>query len=82
MARKKKGGESPLLSNDESRDILLWFGWGSILNYPTSHRDYLRAMLQPDMRARFLEQPRAKRKAILRFVIEENIRRTKIVVAP
>jgi hypothetical protein len=59
------------------RDIKLWFGWGSILRYPTGPKDYLREMMKPDTRPRFLEQPRRKRKAILRFVIEENDRRSK-----
>lgn len=63
------------LTDAEKRDILLWFGWGAIFGYPTSPRSYLRSMLAPDMRARFLEQPRDLRRAILRFVIDEHARR-------
>lgn len=72
MSRTRKPKIVTLLNDAEKRDIKLWFAWGNIYDYPTSPRDYLRAMLKPDMRARFLEQPRAKRKAILRFVIEEH----------
>lgn len=60
----------------------MWFGWGAILGYPTGPRDYLRAMLAPDMRSRFLEQSRPKRKAILRFVIDEHARRTALPPPP
>lgn len=76
---KKVRGSTPrrydALTEPERRDIVLWFAWGGIYGYPTGPRDYLRAMLKPDMRARFLDQPRPLRKLILRFVIDEARRR-------
>lgn len=63
------------LTDPEKRDIVLWFAWGGIYGYPTDPRSYLRSMLKQDMRARFLEQPRDLRRAILRFVIDEWKRR-------
>ena len=65
----------PLLSDGERRDVCLWFGWGAILGYPTGPLDYLREALKPERRAEFLSMPRPKRKAILRFVIDEHVRR-------
>ena len=75
MKRPRRYRNDYKLNADERRDILLWFGWGALLDYPTTHRDYLRAMLRPDMRAAFLAQPRPLRRAILRFVIDEHARR-------
>lgn len=72
----RKPRAAPLLNDAEQRDIGLWFGWGAILNYPTGPRAYLREALKPERRAEFLEMPRPKRKAILRFVIAEHLRRT------
>lgn len=63
------------LTDAEKRDIVLWFAWGGILDYPTDPRSYLSEMLRPATRARFLEQPRDLRRAILRFVIDEHARR-------
>lgn len=74
MNRRKTAPDA--LTDAETRDIRLWFGWGVILDYPTDPCAYLRAMMKPDMRARFLEQPRPKRKAILRFVIAEHAQRS------
>lgn len=53
----------------------MWFGWGSVLEYPTGPKAYLREALKPERRAEFLSMSRPKRKAILRFVIEEHARR-------
>lgn len=65
-----------VLNKDEERDIRLWFGWGAIYDYPTGPRAYLKAALAPHRKAEFLSIPRPKRKAILRFVIDETERRT------
>jgi hypothetical protein len=75
VSRKKSGSKGPLLSDREQGDIKLWFGWGSILGYPTGPRDYLREALKSAHRAEFLAMARPKRKAILRFVIAEHARR-------
>lgn len=66
-----------MLDDRERGDILLWFGWGARLGYPTGPRSYLREALRPKFKPEFLAMPRAKRKAILRFVIEEHARRLK-----
>jgi hypothetical protein len=71
----------PLLNDAERRDICLWFGWGTVLDYPTGPRAYLREALKSERRAEFLEMPRPKRKAILQFVIEEHTRR-QVMPAP
>jgi hypothetical protein len=63
------------LTERETGDIMLWFGWGTILGYVTTPRGYLREALKPERRAEFLEMPRPKRRAILRFVIDEHARR-------
>lgn len=73
---RKQKKNIPLLSDAETRDILLWFGWGNMLHYPTGPRDYLRAALKPERREEFLLMARPKRKAILGFVIAEHKRRT------
>lgn len=72
---RKQKKNIPLLSDAETRDILLWFGWGNILHYPTGPRDYLRAALKPERKEEFLSMTRPKRKAILGFVIAEHNRR-------
>lgn len=72
----------PLLTDDERRDILLWFGWGWLLGYPTSPRAYLREAVKPAHRAELLAMPRPKRKAILRFVIDEHARRAPVIAPP
>lgn len=64
-----------ILTKDEERDIRLWFGWGAIYGYPTGPRAYLREALRPDRKAAFLSMSRGKRRAILRFVIDESERR-------
>jgi hypothetical protein len=74
-SKKVRGNTPRQLTPDEIRDIKLWFGWGSILKYPTGPRDYLRSMLAADMRTRFLQQPRELRRLILRFVIDESNQR-------
>ena len=71
-----------MLSQPEQRDILLWFGWSALLGYSTDPRSYLREALKPANRALLLEMPRAKRKAILRFVIDEHQRRLKLFCWP
>lgn len=63
-----------MLSQPEKRDIMLWFGWGAMLGYPTDLRSYLRTSLR-EHKFLFITMPRAKRKEILRFVIEEHARR-------
>jgi len=68
----------PSLNDAERRDIMLWFGWGAMLGYPTGPCDYLREALKPRHRAEFLVMTRPKRKAILRFVVEEHARRTSL----
>lgn len=75
MSRRTKKAV-PLLNDAERRDICLWFGWGAVLGYPTGPLNYLREALKPERRAEFLAMPRPKRKAILRFVIDEHARRT------
>jgi hypothetical protein len=76
MVRKKQRGVCGApLTDAERRDIMLWFGWGSILEYPTGPRDYLREALKPERRVEFLAMARQKRRAILRFVIDEHARR-------
>ncbi len=72
---KPRGGDPAALTDRERGDICLWFGWGSVMRYPTAPQDYLREALKPTNRAEFLAMPRPKRKAILRFVIEEHARR-------
>lgn len=67
------------LSDVEIRDIRLWFGWGAVLGYHTGPRAYLREAMKPDNKRLFLAMPRAQRKAILWFVIEEYERRSKII---
>ena len=62
------------LSFKEKNEIKLWFGWGSLLGYPTGPKDYLRESLRSH-RATFLAMPRDLRKLILGFVIEESNRR-------
>ena len=37
-----------MLSSEEKRDIMLWFGWGAVLGYPTGPRAYLREAMKPD----------------------------------
>ena len=61
-----------MLSNQEVRDIKLWFGWGAVLGYPTDPRSYLREALKPANKPLFLAMPRTKRKEILQFVIHED----------
>ena len=73
--RRRKSPSAFALTEAEVRDIKLWFGWGSIYGYPTSPRDYLREALKPSNISEFLAMPRSKRKAILRFVIDEHARR-------
>lgn len=63
-----------MLSQPEARDILLWFGWGAILGYPTDPRSYLRTSLR-DHKPELMKMPRTKRKEILQFVIDEHARR-------
>jgi len=72
---QRSGSKGPLLTDAETRDIQLWFGWGAVLGYATGPLDYLRDALKPSHRADFLAMPRPKRKAILRFVIDEHARR-------
>jgi hypothetical protein len=76
MPRRVKANDPAALTDAERRDIMLWFGWGSILDYPTGPLDYLRDALKPSHRADFLAMPRPKRKAILRFIIAEHGRRS------
>ena len=64
-----------MLTAEEICDIRLWFGWGVILEYPTTPKAYLKEALKPSNRKLFLEMSRDKRKAVLRFVIEECNRR-------
>lgn len=78
-AKTARGNTPRKLTERETADIKLWFGWGSILKYPTGHKDYLRSALKPTRRGEFLSMPRELRKAILRFVIEENNRRKESV---
>lgn len=61
-----------MLSDREIGDIKLWFGWGRVLGYPTKPKDYLRHALK--YKAEFLAMPREKRKAILKYIIEENLK--------
>jgi hypothetical protein len=68
------------LTSAETREIRLWFGWGAILGYATDPHSYLRDALKPSHRAEFLAMARPKRKAVLRFVIEEHARRK--IIAP
>lgn len=70
------------LSEGEARDVKLWFGWGAVLGYPTNPKAYLREALKPANRALFLAMPRTKRKAALRYVIEEHERRLKKFIWP
>ena len=70
---KREGGCDAALTDIERRDILLWFGWGAVLGYGTTPRAYLREAMKH--KALFLAMTRDKRKAILRFVIEEAARR-------
>lgn len=70
------------LTDREEGDIRLWFGWGTILGYPTDPRSYLREAMQPKFKAEFLAMPRARRKEILRFVIDEHGRRLKLFSWP
>lgn len=63
------------LSAEEKRDVLLWFGWGIVLGYPTTPKAYLKEALKVSNKKLFLEMSRDKRKAILNFVIEECNRR-------
>jgi hypothetical protein len=65
------------LTENEKRDIKLWFAWGSIYEYPTGPKAYLKMAMKPERKAEFLAMARPKRKAILRFVIEESNRRQK-----
>ncbi len=60
-----------MLGEDEIRDIKLWFGWGRVLNFPTKPKDYLRDAMKH--KADFLAIPRAKRKEILKYVIEQQM---------
>jgi hypothetical protein len=73
MKRSKQEGGIAALTDAERRDVLLWFGWGSVLGYETTPRAYLREAMKH--KALFLAMSRDKRKAILRFVIEESARR-------
>jgi hypothetical protein len=73
MKRSKQEGGIAALTDAERRDVLLWFGWGTILEYETTPRAYLREAMKH--KALFLAMSRDKRKAILRFVIEESARR-------
>lgn len=73
-AKAVRGNTPRQLSHTEKNEIKLWFGWGNILNYPTGPKDYLRESLRSH-RETFLAMPRDLRKQILRFVIDENIRR-------
>ena len=57
---------------------MLWFGWGAILGYPTSPRDYFREAMKPSNRPLFFAMPRAKRRDILRFIINEHERRSQL----
>lgn len=42
MKRTRLKADAPdALTDAETRDIRLWFGWGVILDYPTSPVDYL-----------------------------------------
>ena len=75
MAAKRAKKIAPLLTDRERGDIMLWFGWGAILGYPTDPKSYLREALKPENRKLFFDMPRAKRKDVLRFVIEEHGRR-------
>lgn len=79
---KRKSLPTTLLTEDERRDICLWFGWGSIIGYPTGPRAFLREALKTaERRAEFLGMSRPKRKAILNFVIAEHKRRSAMVEA-
>ena len=62
------------LTEPEIKDIRLWFGWGEVLGYSTSPREYLRSALRN--RSVFLGIPRPKRRAMLQFVIKEHARRS------
>ncbi len=73
--REAGGSKGEILTDVEARDIRLWFGWGTVLGYATGPRDYLRDALKPANRALFLAMPRLKRKAILRFIVNEHARR-------
>jgi len=53
---------------------MLWFGWGTILGYPTGPRSYLKEAMKSRNKSLFLAMPRAKRKAVLRFVMDEHAR--------
>jgi len=59
-----------MLSDDEKRDIDLWFGWGKVLNYPTGHKSYLRHAMKHKIE--FLKMDRCKRKNILLYIIDRN----------
>ena len=62
------------LTRDEVRDIRLWFGWGAVLGYSTCPKEYLRSAIRN--KPVFLAIPRAKRRAMLLFVIKEHARRS------
>jgi hypothetical protein len=70
---KQEDSIAAALTDSEQRDVMLWFGWGAILEYETTPRAYLREAMKH--KALFLAMTRDKRKAILRFVIEESARR-------
>lgn len=63
------------LSHKEKNEIKLWFGWGSLLGFPTGPKAYLKDSMKPGNKKLFLEMPRDLRKAVLRFVIDESNRR-------
>jgi len=60
-----------MLGEDEIRDIKLWFGWGRVLDFPTKPKDYLRHAMKH--KVDFLAMPRAKRKEILKYIIEQQM---------
>lgn len=60
-----------MLSNEEIRDIKLWFGWGKVLEYPTKPKDYLRHALK--YKKEFLAIPREKRKEILKYIVDNQL---------
>lgn len=70
------------MTEAETGDVKLWFGWGAVLGYPTDPRSYLREAMKPANKSLFLAMARNKRKHILRFVIEEHERRLKDFLWP
>jgi hypothetical protein len=64
-----------MLGEDEIRDIKLWFGWGKVLEYSTKPKDYLRHAMKHN--ADFLAMPRAKRKEILKYIIDSQPKEVK-----